>query len=123
MTKTVLDGESQKPYSSRNQEQYETQDKPVILEEPEEESKEDKVPKLEQNKEQPSNFATIDEKLPASATEIDPTPAVEPMEEEFQTSVVNPEIGKIKEEEAAKADEVGNDNPTSLVQENDKSPN
>ena len=111
-----------KPYSTRNQE-FETQDKPAILEEPEEESKEDKIPKLEKNKEQSSNFATIDEKLPASATEIDPTPAVEPMEEEFQTSVVNPEIGKIKEEEAAKADEVRNDNPTSLVQENDKSPN
>ena len=36
---------------------------------------------------------------------------------------MNPEIGKIKEEEAAKADEIRNDNPTSLVQENDKSLN
>ena len=49
-TKTVLDGESMKPYSTRNQE-FETQDKPAILEEPEEESKEDKIPKLEKNKE------------------------------------------------------------------------
>ena len=50
ITKTVLDGESMKPYSTRNQE-YETQDKPAILEEPEEESKEEKIPKLEESKE------------------------------------------------------------------------
>ena len=37
----------------------------------------------EQKKEQQNDFATIAEKLPASATEIDPTPALNAEEQEY----------------------------------------
>ena len=82
MSKTVLDGESQKPFTSRNMD-YNTQNKQAIIEDPEEESKSEKRVKEEEKKEQSNDFATIAEKLPASATEIDPTPALNAQEQEF----------------------------------------
>ena len=120
LSKTVLDGESHKPFTSRNMD-YNTQDKQAIIEDPDEEQKSEKRVKEELKNEQSNDFATIAEKLPASATEIDPTPALNAEDQEFQTIMVNPEGGKIREEFSIMADESRNNNLTSIIKEDEKS--
>ena len=115
--KSALVAESLKPYSTRNQE-YATQDNPVVGEQFAEESK-GQPTQIPVYKEE-SNFATIAENLPASATEIDPMPAIRPEDENQQTLQARPEGGKIEEEQTAKLDEQRENNKTSILPESEK---
>lgn len=95
-----VDGESIKPFTSRNLD-YETSLKPAIAEDPNEENKSDKGDQQQTKKEEDvqNQYATIAENLPASATEIDPTPIIRAAaEEEHNTLLANPEDGKIVED-------------------------
>lgn len=93
-----VDGESIKPFTSRNVE-FETQFKPAIAEDPDEETKSDKAAQQKTKAEEAQNqYATIADNLPASATEIDPTPVIKADEAEHNTLIANPEDGKILED-------------------------
>lgn len=93
-----VDGESVKPFTSRNVE-FDTQLKPAIAEDPEEETKSDKAAQQKTKAEEFQNqYATIAENLPASATEIDPAPVIKADEAEHNTLIAHPEDGKILED-------------------------
>ena len=97
-----VDGESIKPFTSRNLD-YDTGIKPAIAEDPDEETKSERggQQQMKIEEDMQNQYATIADNLPASATEIDPTPHIKAALEEDNnnnTLLANPEDGKIVED-------------------------
>ena len=111
--------EGRKGFTSRNVDQ-EAAFKPPIAEDPEEESKSDRQLALNTNAEDLQQYATIADNLPASHTEIDPTPQIKG-EADYATGVqpaADDEKAEHdsddKEEEAADQDKIRDESKTQI---------